>query len=87
MNARRVTMAGRVPPSGKALAFRFPALVPAGLGLLSLGVASLVLAYSFRQSEWGFMVLAGLLVVLAAILFRCAYRVWRQPSPSSVREL
>jgi chromate transport protein ChrA len=87
MNARRVTMAESGPPSGKALPFRFLALVPAGLGSLVLAVAVLVTISSFHQSEWGFMVLAGLLAVLAAILFRCAYRVWRQTSRSSVREL
>lgn len=87
MNARRVTMAGTVPPSGKALPFRFLALVPAGLGLLALGVASLVWAYSLRQSEWAFLVLAALMGVLGAILFRCAYRVWRRTSASGVREL
>lgn len=78
---------GRMPSSVSALFLGALAVLPAGLGLLSLGVASLILAYSFWQSEWGFLLLAGLLAVLAAIHFRCAYRVWRQTSPSSAREL
>lgn len=87
MIARHVTTAGTVPRSGKAFPFRFVALLPAGLGLFALGAASLVLAYSLRESEPVFLILAVLLGVLTAILFRCAYRVWRQPSPTSLREL
>lgn len=83
----KAASSGRLPFSINALFLGALAVFATGLGLLALAVAVLVAMSSFRQSEWGFLVLAGLLAVLAAILFRCAYRVWRQPSASNVREL
>ena len=71
--------------TAKTRMFRVLAVLPAGLGLVVLGITALPLASSVRKGEWLFLALAVLVGLLGARLFRCGYLLWRQPSPITIR--